>query len=135
MPSPEPPQTPIEQAFERARQALGIRHEFAPEALAEAEAAAKRVAAAGPERVDRTSIPFVTVDPPGSKDLDQALCLERDGEGLRVWYAIADVGFFVDRGGALEREAWQRGVTFYAPDRREPLYPPVIGTQAASLLP
>jgi exoribonuclease R len=40
----------------------------------------------------------------------------------------------VDRGGALEREAWRRGVTFYAPDRRTPLYPPALGEDAASLL-
>jgi exoribonuclease R len=131
----DPAPTAIEQAFASARAELGIRQEFAPEALADADAAAKRVASADGGRIDRTAIPFVTVDPPGSKDLDQALYLERDGDGMRAWYAIADVGFFVDRGGALEREAWSRGVTFYAPDRREPLYPPVIGTGAASLLP
>ncbi|HEX2094319.1 MAG TPA: RNB domain-containing ribonuclease, partial [Longimicrobiaceae bacterium] len=82
-----------------------------------------------------THVPFVTIDPPGSLDLDQALHLERAGEGLRLRYAIADVGFWVDRGGAVEREAWLRGVTFYAPDHREPLYPPVLGQGAASLLP
>jgi exoribonuclease R len=126
--------TPIEQAFQRAREELGIRQGFPPDAQAEADAAARRVPTAE-GRADRTGVPFVTVDPPGSKDLDQALFLERAGDGYRVWYAIADVGFFVDRGGAVEREAWLRGVTFYAPDEREPLYPPVLGTGAASLLP
>jgi exoribonuclease R len=135
MPNAQPAPTAIEQAFARAREELGIRSDFSPDALAEAAEAAKRDVASAPGRVDRTAIPFVTVDPPGSRDLDQALYLERDGEGMRVWYAIADVGFFVDRGGALEKEAWSRGVTFYAPDRRDPLYPPVLGTEAASLLP
>jgi exoribonuclease R len=85
-------------------------------------------------RADRTAIPFVTIDPPESRDLDQAVHVERLGDGYRLRYAIADVGFFVDRGGAVEREAWRRGVTFYAPDHREPLYPPLLSQGAASLL-
>jgi hypothetical protein len=55
--------------------------------------------------------------------------------GYRVSYAIADVGAFVVPGGALDAEVEQRGVTLYAPDRRVPLHPPVLGEQAASLLP
>jgi exoribonuclease R len=128
-------QSPIEEAFERARDELGIREEFPADVLAEADVAAKRDPAQAAGRVDRTALPFVTVDPPGSRDLDQALFLERAGDGIRAWYAISDVGFFVDRGGAVEGEAWQRGVTFYAPDERDTLYPPVLGTGAASLLP
>lgn len=120
----------------RLRRALEIPEAFPPDALREAEAAARRTFAAGPEREDRTGLPLVTVDPPGSRDLDQALALERrEGGGFRLWYAIADVGAFVDRGGALEAEAWRRGVTFYAPDCRVPLYPPVLSQGAASLLP
>src|SRR5690606_13942371 len=56
-------------------------------------------------------------------------------EGLRLRYAIADVGAFVQRGSLVEREAWKRGVTFYSPDRRDPLYPPVLSHGAASLPP
>ncbi|HET7228884.1 MAG TPA: RNB domain-containing ribonuclease, partial [Longimicrobium sp.] len=97
--------------------------------------AARRDPAAAPGRADLTAVPFVTVDPPGSRDLDQALSIERSGDGFRVWYAIADVGFWVDRGGPLEVEAWLRGVTFYAPDCRQPLYPPALSEGAASLLP
>ncbi|HEX2187958.1 MAG TPA: RNB domain-containing ribonuclease [Longimicrobiaceae bacterium] len=127
---------PIERAFAREREELGIRTEFPADVLAEAERAAReRDPAASPAHADLTEVPFVTVDPPGSRDLDQALHLERAGEGLRLRYAIADVGFWVDRGGAVEREAWLRGVTYYAPDRRVPLYPPVLGERAASLLP
>ncbi|HEX2202494.1 MAG TPA: RNB domain-containing ribonuclease [Longimicrobium sp.] len=129
-----PDARPIERAFQRLREELEIRTPFPPEAEREAEAAARRVASPGPDRVDRTEVPFVTIDPPGSRDLDQALRIERDGEGFRLWYAIADVGFFVDRGGAVEAEAWLRGLTVYAPDRRDPLYPPVLGQGAASLL-
>lgn len=126
----------IERAFQRAREELGVRPEFPPEALAEAERAARgRDPAVAEGYAGLENVPFVTIDPPGSRDLDQALHLERAGNGLRLRYAIADVGFWVDRGGAVEREAWLRGVTFYAPDLRVPLYPPVLGQEAASLLP
>jgi VacB/RNase II family 3'-5' exoribonuclease len=125
----------IERAFDHKRQELGVRTEFPPDVLAAAEEAAKRDPSTAPGRADRTSIPFVTVDPPGSRDLDQALFLARNGEGFRVWYAIADVGFWVDRGGPIEAEAWLRGETMYAPDRRDPLYPSTLSEGAASLLP
>ena len=126
---------PIEQAFRRLRSELEIRSGFPEEVLLEAaRLAEERIAVAPPARADRTGVPFVTVDPPGSRDLDQAVHAERVGDGYRLRYAIADVGFWVDRGSAVEREAWQRGVTFYAPDHREPLYPPALSQGAASLL-
>jgi len=43
-------------------------------------------------------VPFVTVDPPESMDLDQALHIERLGSGYRVRYAISDVAAFVTPG-------------------------------------
>ena len=125
----------IERAFERKRQELGVRSGFSDEVLRAVEEAARRDPTAAPGRVDRTDVELVTIDPPGSRDLDQALCIERTDDGFRVWYAIADVGFWVDRGGPLEQEAWLRGVTFYAPDRRDTLYPPQLSEGAASLLP
>ena len=124
----------IEQALNAARKELDVRTSFPAEVVAEAERAARRVAAPGPDRADRRDLPLVTIDPPGSRDLDQALAFAEEGGGLRLWYAIADVGFFVDRGGALEAEAWRRVLTFYAPDQKQPLYPPVLGQGAGSLL-
>jgi exoribonuclease R len=127
---------PIEAAFARARSELGVPSSFPDDVRREAEQIARaRVPAAGPDRADATDVPFVTVDPPGSRDLDQAVHLAREEDGYRLRYAIADVGFWVDRGGVIEREAWRRGVTHYAPDRREPLYPPALSEGAASLLP
>lgn len=73
---------PIEAAFARARTALGIPEEFPPDVLAEAEHAARaRAPRAGDGRADCTDVPFVTVDPPGSRDLDQAVHVARDGDG------------------------------------------------------
>jgi exoribonuclease R len=104
---------------------------FPPAVLAEAEAAAQ---APPPER-ERVDIPFVTIDPPGARDLDQALHIERLGDGYRVFYAIADPAAFIVPGGALDRDTHARGVTIYAPDGKVPLHPPVLSEGAASLLP
>jgi exoribonuclease R len=111
---------------------LGITRDFPADAASEAIAAA-----AHPELpdLDATDVPFVTIDPAGSLDLDQALYLEHDGDGYRVCYAIADVPSFVKPGGALDAEARERGQTIYAPDARIPLYPTVLSEGAASLLP
>jgi exoribonuclease R len=78
-------------------------------------------------------IPFVTIDPPGARDLDQALHIEPQGAGHRVRYAIADVAAFVQPGDEADRGAWEQGVTLYHPDHQDPLYPTVV--ERASLLP
>ncbi len=85
-------------------------------------------------RSDATDIPFVTIDPVGSRDLDQALHIDRLKHGLRVRYAIADVAAHVVPGGALDRLAHERGVTVYSPDTRIGLHPPQMSEGHASLL-
>jgi exoribonuclease R len=111
---------------------LDLPRSFPPDVLAAAEAAAR--APSLPE-LDRTDIPFVTLDPAGSRDLDQALHIERRGTGYRVFYAIADVAAFVPPDGPVDAEARKRGQTLYAPDHRIPLHPPALSEGAASLLP
>jgi exoribonuclease R len=119
-------------ALAALRTELELPDAFPPELLAEAESA---VAAYALPELDLTEIPFITIDPEGATDLDQALAIERDGEGWRVWYAIADLPGFVKPGGAIDVEARLRGQTLYAADGRIPLHPPVISEGAASLLP
>jgi len=109
-----------------------IPESFPPAVLAEAEIAAKR---APNQHSDRTDMPFVTLDPASSTDLDQAFAIDRDGQDLLLHYAIADVAWFVDDGGAIDQEAWIRGASQYLPDGKAPLYPPILSEQAASLLP
>lgn len=105
---------------------------FPPEVLAAAETAARR---APSEHADRTAIPFVTLDPASSTDLDQAFAIDTLGADLLLHYAIADVAWFVADGDPLDQEAWRRGTTTYLPDGKAPLYPPVLSQGAASLLP
>ena len=121
--------------FAAIRAELGLPDAFPPAVEAEAAEAAARGPAGG-DRPDRTGLPLVTVDPPGSRDLDQAYhAARRPGGGYRVSYAIADPGAFVRPGGALDAEARARGATLYAPDGRIPLYPPALSEGAGSLLP
>lgn len=77
----------------------------------------------------------MTLDPLSSTDLDQAFAIEAAGTHLLLHYAIADVASFVDPGGAIDREAWERGETIYLPDGKVGLYPPVLSEGSASLLP
>lgn len=116
----------------RLRRELELPGDFDQRVLDEArEAAARRPAA----HRDRTDLPFVTLDPARSTDLDQAFHIERAGRDLLLHYAIADVGWFVRAGSALDKAAWQRGMTQYLPGARVPLYPAALGEAAASLLP
>ena len=103
---------------------------------AEVEAAAEQ-AAQNPKLpdLDRTDIPFLTIDPASAMDLDQAMHIERDGDGYLVRYAIADVAAFVEPGGPVDVEANKRGETLYGADSKVPLHPKVLSEGAASLLP
>jgi exoribonuclease R len=115
------------------RAEAGVPGEFPSKVVAAAEEAATRVP--GALHVDRTSVNYVTLDPATATDLDQAFAVEQAGEDLVLHYAIADVGFFVDPDGVLDREAWERGGTVYLPDGKVPLYPSALSEEAASLLP
>jgi exoribonuclease R len=118
--------------FAAIRAEFDVPEEFPADVLAEAE---RRAAAPRLPELDAGDVPLVTLDPPGSRDLDQAVHLAVRGDGYRVSYAIADVGAVVDLGGPLDAEARRRGQTLYSPDRRTPLHPPVLSEGAASLLP
>lgn len=119
-------------AFARLRAELDLPGPFPPAV----RRAAEEAAAAGPrgDHEDRTDLPLVTIDPPGSRDLDQALHVEHRGRGLIAWYAIADLAAFVRPGDPVDREARARGRTVYLPDGTVPLHPRVLSEDAASLV-
>ncbi|MGB3187609.1 MAG: RNB domain-containing ribonuclease [Ornithinimicrobium sp.] len=132
----------LEAVFAATRKEAGVREGFPEDVVRAAERAAG--APQLPER-DESAVEFVTIDPPGSMDLDQALHIEPaesqdEGESAvqaayRVRYAIADVPAFVQPGGTVDSEVRLRGQTVYCPDTRVPLHPAVISEEAASLLP
>ena len=151
------PPAEVVRALDELRARYEVPTAFPPEALAEAEAAATSWAQDGPARLladgarDARDLELVTIDPPGSMDLDQAVLLERlpawseaagtsvgDAPGsaatYRIHYAIASLATFVTPGGALDAELSRRGETIYAPDTATPLHPEVLSHGAASLL-
>lgn len=129
----EDAEDPVTAGLARIRAEHDVPDAF-PDAVLDAAARAARQVP-GREHVDRLEVPFVTLDPATSTDLDQAFALERAGDDLVLRYAIADVGWFVPTGSPIEAEAWRRGLTLYLPDGKAPLYPPALGEAAASLLP
>jgi exoribonuclease R len=114
------------------QQEQGLSEGF-PEAVEEAAADAARSPRL-PER-DLTDLEFVTIDPVGAMDLDQAMQLEVEGDGYVVRYAIADVMAFLTPGDPVDEEAHRRGESLYGADSKVPLHPKVLSEDAASLLP
>lgn len=126
------PSQALASGLAKIRTELHVPDGFPPDVMTLAQAAAKRVPA---QHADRTAMPFVTLDPAASTDLDQAFSIEASGSDFLLHYAIADVAWFVGDGDAVDLEAWARGETLYLPDGKAGLYPPVIAEGAASLLP
>jgi exoribonuclease R len=122
----------LSQALAVLRTDLGLPAGFPPDVEAAAEQAARTPAA---DPIDATDVDLVTLDPAGSRDLDQAFAITARNGGFDFAYAIADVATFVAPGGPVDTEAHARGETLYLPDGRLPLHPPVLSEGAASLLP
>lgn len=114
----------------------GLSEAFPDDVLADAGTAAKSVYSEADARTDLRGVSFVTVDPATAEDHDDALFAHRGREGaVRAFVAIADVSAFVRDGGALDLEARRRGTSLYFPSRVVPMLPPVLSSDAASLLP
>ncbi|MGI9344885.1 MAG: VacB/RNase II family 3'-5' exoribonuclease [Gammaproteobacteria bacterium] len=89
-----------------------------------------------PERLDRTNLPFVTIDGADAKDFDDAVhCTKRDSGGWKLDVAIADVSFYVRPASALDLDACQRGTSVYFHDQVVPMLPPVLSENLCSLKP
>ncbi|MFD2782227.1 ribonuclease R family protein [Novosphingobium pokkalii] len=111
----------------------GIPMTFAPEALDEAQAAA-RLPLSQDHREDLRALPIVAIDPSDARDHDDAIWAEPDGAGgFRALVAIADVSFYVRPGGQLDRDARKRGNSVYFPDRVVPMLPEVLSADVCSL--
>ena len=128
--APSAAQSALSEALAALRDEIDAPDEFSAEAEAEAASAE-----APTPTSDLRDVPFITLDPLGSRDLDQAFHLARAGDGYEVRYAIADVPGFVAPGGAVDDEARLRGQTLYLADGTLPLHPRALSEDRASLLP
>ncbi len=118
----------------------GVPTEF-PERV-EAEALAAAALHLGPEELaglpntdDWRDLPLVTIDGADARDFDDAICVQKLQGGWRLVVAIADVSLYVRPNGALDKEARERGNSYYFPASVEPMLPRALSDGACSLLP
>ena len=115
----------------------GIPDEHSPEAIAEA----KRIGSAVKEkdiagRTDFRDRAVVTIDGEHARDFDDAISIEKLKNG-HYWLGvhIADVAHYVQEGGALDQDAYERGTSVYFPERAVHMFPSELATGLCSLNP
>ncbi|MBI3525054.1 MAG: ribonuclease R [Betaproteobacteria bacterium] len=110
--------------------------EFAKEVLAEAKKLPDSVRKSDWKgREDITALPLVTIDSETARDFDDAVYCQRQGQGYRLIVAIADVSHYVQAGGALDRDSYERGNSVYFPRRVIPMLPEKLSNGLCSLNP
>ena len=86
-------------------------------------------------RVDLRDLPLVTIDGESARDFDDAVFAQKEGDGWRLWVAIADVSYYVRPKTALDLEAANRGNSVYFPTRVIPMLPEILSNGLCSLNP
>src|SRR5919199_2705819 len=118
--------------YEALFASVGTSRTFPRKVNEEAEAVAGRDFG---ERRDLRHLPTVTIDGADAKDFDDAISVQRAGEGYRLWVHIADVTHYVDQGGALDGQAAYRANSVYLPGTVAPMLPERRSADVCSLKP
>jgi len=118
-----------------------LRHQisqtFPESVLQEAEEIVSRAAREIPQYrqdQDLTSLPALTIDSEFTRDIDDALSLERIGQDFRVGIHITDVATFLNGYTEIFQEAMARGTSIYLPDQRIPMIPSSLSEGTCSLV-
>jgi len=110
--------------------------DYEPEALKEAQNLSIDGEKELKSRKDLRDHICFTIDPPKARDFDDAVAIEKTPEGnYRLWVHIADVSYFVKEGSTLDKSAFERGFTFYLPDRAIHMLPERLSADLCSLKP
>ena len=110
-----------------------LESEFPKAVLEEAKRVAKREIKLG-KRVDLRDKEIFTIDGEDAKDLDDAVCVDKNTDGTyTLGVHIADVSFYVEDGSLLNKEAIKRGTSVYMLDRVIPMLPTELSNGCCSL--
>ena len=85
------------------------------------------------KRRDLTELSTITIDGQGTLDFDDAISIEPEGDGFRLWIHVTDVSHFLEKQGAVDEEALARGSSIYMPDKRIPMLPQPLTENLCSL--
>ncbi|MDD5866471.1 MAG: ribonuclease R [Lachnospiraceae bacterium] len=114
--------------------AMGIDEEFPEEVLRNADRVSDPVSVEDTVgRMDLRNTLMVTIDGDDSKDLDDAVSLQKDGDHYLLGVHIADVSQYVREGSELDKEALKRGTSIYLADRVIPMLPHTLSNGICSL--
>lgn len=114
---------------------FGLPTEFGEKVMNQVERIPDEVQEADKElRRDLRDLQMVTIDGEDAKDLDDAVSLTVDDEGLfHLGVHIADVSNYVQENSALDWEARERGTSVYLVDRVIPMLPHKLSNGICSL--
>ena len=88
------------------------------------------------ERRDMRQVPTLTIDPADAQDFDDALSIQKIGEGKwEIGVHIADVTHYVRPDSTIDDEAIERGTSVYLVDRTIPMLPERLCNDLCSLRP
>ena len=112
-----------------------VRQEFPPEVLEEARAYDNAVVdpTEVAKRLDLRGIPIFTIDSAETKDIDDAISLQKLEDGYELGVHIADVSHYVRPGSALNEEAFERATSIYYADKVIPMLPTQLSNGICSL--
>jgi len=87
-------------------------------------------------RLDIRKTTTFTIDPKDAKDFDDALSVKKLNNGnWEISVHIADVSYYVEKGGIIDKEAVERATSVYLVDRVIPMLPEVLSNNICSLKP